>query len=97
MLALASGLSHSQQEQPEWLEYDAADIQVIDNGIGFGMGPELVLATDSLEKAQIVYGDPTLILYEDGSSLLLRSEEHTSELQSRPHLVCRLLLEKKKK
>src|SRR3989442_10549336 len=24
-----------------------------------------------------------------------RSEEHTSELQSRPHLVCRLLLEKK--
>src|SRR5690554_7300197 len=27
---------------------------------------------------------------------LSRSEEHTSELQSRPHLVCRLLLEKKK-
>src|SRR5690554_7391738 len=26
---------------------------------------------------------------------LMRSEEHTSELQSRPHLVCRLLLEKK--
>src|SRR5690554_2938889 len=30
-------------------------------------------------------------------TLALRSEEHTSELQSRPHLVCRLLLEKKKK
>src|SRR3989442_6967159 len=27
---------------------------------------------------------------------VMRSEEHTSELQSRPHLVCRLLLEKKK-
>src|SRR5690625_6836223 len=27
----------------------------------------------------------------------LRSEEHTSELQSRGHLVCRLLLEKKKR
>src|SRR5207253_4436398 len=27
----------------------------------------------------------------------MRSEEHTSELQSRGHLVCRLLLEKKKK
>src|SRR2546422_4467337 len=27
----------------------------------------------------------------------MRSEEHTSELQSRLHLVCRLLLEKKKK
>src|SRR3989442_6748114 len=26
---------------------------------------------------------------------IARSEEHTSELQSRPHLVCRLLLEKK--
>src|SRR5690554_7604822 len=31
------------------------------------------------------------------SELRRRSEEHTSELQSRPHLVCRLLLEKKKK
>src|SRR3989442_4191470 len=29
-------------------------------------------------------------------STRIRSEEHTSELQSRPHLVCRLLLEKKK-
>src|SRR5207253_7952399 len=36
----------------------------------------------------------------DGQELLsrgVRSEEHTSELQSRGHLVCRLLLEKKKK
>src|SRR5688572_32712319 len=31
------------------------------------------------------------------SSLSLRSEEHTSELQSQSNLVCRLLLEKKKK
>src|SRR5690625_6697375 len=31
------------------------------------------------------------------SSILERSEEHTSELQSRGHLVCRLLLEKKKR
>src|SRR5690554_7441248 len=30
------------------------------------------------------------------SDMLNRSEEHTSELQSRPHLVCRLLLEKKR-
>src|SRR5690554_7130660 len=29
-------------------------------------------------------------------AIVARSEEHTSELQSRPHLVCRLLLEKKK-
>src|SRR2546429_4469915 len=32
----------------------------------------------------------------DSSSAIMRSEEHTSELQSRLHLVCRLLLEKKK-
>src|SRR2546429_6277215 len=32
-----------------------------------------------------------------GPTLPTRSEEHTSELQSRLHLVCRLLLEKKKK
>src|SRR5687768_17793216 len=31
-----------------------------------------------------------------GTSSARRSEEHTSELQSRLHLVCRLLLEKKK-
>src|SRR2546422_7871666 len=30
-------------------------------------------------------------------TIVIRSEEHTSELQSRLHLVCRLLLEKKKK
>src|SRR2546422_6665149 len=34
---------------------------------------------------------------EHSGAMLKRSEEHTSELQSRLHLVCRLLLEKKKK
>src|SRR2546422_8037202 len=41
-----------------------------------------------------------LLEEEEGEPLLgftKRSEEHTSELQSRLHLVCRLLLEKKKK
>src|SRR2546422_1183182 len=37
-----------------------------------------------------------LLLAAAGAWLGLRSEEHTSELQSRLHLVCRLLLEKKK-
>src|SRR3712207_7234647 len=32
-----------------------------------------------------------------GAAVAVRSEEHTSELQSRQYLVCRLLLEKKKK
>src|SRR5438445_8021802 len=38
----------------------------------------------------------TAIIYVKGQNLI-RSEEHTSELQSRQYLVCRLLLEKKKK
>ena len=40
-----------------------------------------------------VYSDPTEVL---DTIIDTRSEEHTSELQSRLHLVCRLLLEKKK-
>src|SRR5690606_40229493 len=40
----------------------------------------------------IVISDPQLRAHQ-----LARSEEHTSELQSRENLVCRLLLEKKKK
>src|SRR5689334_23568874 len=45
----------------------------------------------------VVAGHPQHLL--DGERVLLtdRSEEHTSELQSQFHLVCRLLLEKKKK
>src|SRR5687768_17879506 len=35
-------------------------------------------------------------LRDESQSIKARSEEHTSELQSRLHLVCRLLLEKKK-
>src|SRR2546425_1737307 len=44
-------------------------------------------------------GDTTLTLADLPPQLadLLRSEEHTSELQSLAYLVCRLLLEKKKK
>src|SRR5687768_18121407 len=37
------------------------------------------------------------IIWQDPLGVVHRSEEHTSELQSRLHLVCRLLLEKKKK
>src|SRR5437660_2204656 len=37
------------------------------------------------------------VLVDGVSFVATRSEEHTSELQSRGHLVCRLLLEKKKK
>src|SRR5690625_5713795 len=42
------------------------------------------------------YGPNTLLLKDAEIYQFLRSEEHTSELQSRGHLVCRLLLEKQK-
>src|SRR5262249_61199698 len=42
-------------------------------------------------------GDPGDVGVELGVGPVLRSEEHTSELQSLTNLVCRLLLEKKKK
>src|SRR3712207_8670305 len=41
-------------------------------------------------------GSGTFLWVDPDSGLALRSEEHTSELQSRQYLVCRLLLEKKK-
>src|SRR3712207_7543788 len=42
-------------------------------------------------------GQPPMQPLIAGEHLFARSEEHTSELQSRQYLVCRLLLEKKKK
>src|SRR3989449_6710754 len=48
-------------------------------------------AQQSYERALDVL--PT---FHEAALALARSEEHTSELQSRLHLVCRLLLEKKK-
>src|SRR5690625_6730932 len=44
-----------------------------------------------------LFGFDVLINLTNNREELTRSEEHTSELQSRGHLVCRLLLEKKKK
>src|SRR3712207_7835111 len=41
-------------------------------------------------------GKPGVVLVTSGPGATNRSEEHTSELQSRQYLVCRLLLEKKK-
>src|SRR5436309_11705332 len=44
-----------------------------------------------------VYSDSDVYKWLEAVGFALRSEEHTSELQSRENLVCRLLLEKKKK
>src|SRR5690554_6115814 len=48
-----------------------------------------------LEGTLSTGGNMTVVI-ENLEKTGFRSEEHTSELQSRPHLVCRLLLEKKK-
>src|SRR3989442_5601293 len=58
-----------------------------------------VEAYSSIARLAVVLGsgeeaDTAVQRCEEGAQ---RSEEHTSELQSRPHLVCRLLLEKKKR
>src|SRR2546422_5082834 len=47
--------------------------------------------------ADVCTGGRTATRVGAGGGVRVRSEEHTSELQSRLHLVCRLLLEKKKK
>src|SRR3989442_6902921 len=54
-------------------------------------------AAGRLRPSRDVHGCPRLVLggHYGAARRQSRSEEHTSELQSRPHLVCRLLLEKK--
>src|SRR3712207_8339199 len=47
---------------------------------------------DFVEQPKVIDGASDLL-----TAAFARSEEHTSELQSRQYLVCRLLLEKKKK
>src|SRR2546425_10728871 len=62
-----------------------------------GVGPRLSQAAvhgDTVYLAGMVAGDPSADTKGQSEQ---RSEEHTSELQSLAYLVCRLLLEKKKK
>src|SRR5439155_3839422 len=63
--------------------------------LGIGEGPRGDPADRPGEAAGLLVR--WRLLHHESVDLLLRSEEHTSELQSRGHLVCRLLLEKKKK
>src|SRR3712207_8421570 len=51
---------------------------------------------DNAVKFSLVVEAIDVSLRVDGGAAVVRSEEHTSELQSRQYLVCRLLLEKKK-
>src|SRR3712207_8461323 len=74
-------------------------------GRGFGeqralaageLGGRLVGAPSVVELFGLLpFGELADVLHEQGPGDQERSEEHTSELQSRQYLVCRLLLEKK--
>src|SRR5438105_13123518 len=62
--------------------------------------PYTTLFRSGAARARIGRGDVVddcraVLVREAGRQVVLRSEEHTSELQSRVDLVCRLLLEKK--
>src|SRR3712207_7834305 len=63
------------------------------HGLAFLHGVARVL---DVRDAELRHGDEALDVVAQVHHDALRSEEHTSELQSRQYLVCRLLLEKKK-
>src|SRR5690625_5846948 len=64
------------------------------DGTGRQIGLVTADATASVNPDVSVFVDDVETAH--AAALAARSEEHTSELQSRGHLVCRLLLEKKK-
>src|SRR5256884_7313620 len=61
---------------------------------GFPRGKELVVRATRPDRSRVQF--TVTVRIDTPQELQYRSEEHTSELQSRLHLVCRLLLEKKK-
>src|SRR5262245_62516145 len=81
---------------------------VLDVGIGTGLNLPLYPATcrltgvdlsqemldKAVERVQTLAMPNIILKVMDATSMSFRSEEHTSELQSLRHLVCRLLLEK---
>src|SRR3989449_2291167 len=90
---------------PGGYQYDLGDPQLGGN-IRWGVSDNLTLngtikpdfSQVESDAGQLAF-DPRQALFfpEKRPFFLERSEEHTSELQSRLHLVCRLLLEKKKR
>src|SRR2546422_7753162 len=73
----------------------AGDLRLLASGPRTGLA-EIVLPAVQ-PGSSIMPGKVNPSIAEMVNMVCYRSEEHTSELQSRLHLVCRLLLEKKKK
>src|SRR5207253_5498222 len=65
-------------------------------GVVFLLGAALGGTLGYVFAHRVIAAPPQLTDAEKRAQKVQRSEEHTSELQSRGHLVCRLLLEKKK-
>src|SRR5690348_17694986 len=74
--------------------HDALPISVQEFRTGDTPLPDIVILTHRLTREYAIGSETVRALR--GVDLQIRSEEHTSELQSPVHLVCRLLLEKKK-
>src|SRR2546422_4280981 len=98
--ALGLALPHSAlapSGEPVWLELGARSAFALVRLHALGIPIKRILTQHALENAMLVHaafgGSTNLLLH---IPAIARSEEHTSELQSRLHLVCRLLLEKKK-
>src|SRR5689334_23913287 len=70
---------------------NGSHLRMTDSEVRLQLGLDLRRRARAFHKIRAQRGLPL------GNGVDLRSEEHTSELQSQFHLVCRLLLEKKKK
>src|SRR2546422_8264770 len=86
-VAISQGQSSLQQTLHRQGEAGGRRRQDLDQALTTANQVVQTALMEGLLAAKLVVGHPAVV----------RSEEHTSELQSRLHLVCRLLLEKKKK
>src|SRR5689334_24055930 len=71
------------------------EVRIVAGGYDPSLAPDAYEPVDTIDF--LVRGEGERPLSNLLRALETRSEEHTSELQSQFHLVCRLLLEKKKK
>src|SRR5690625_56931 len=74
----------------EWARFTGNHVILIDRIQDPGNLGTIIRTADAAGFSAVILGKGTVDLYNDK---VIRSEEHTSELQSRGHLVCRLLLE----
>src|SRR5690625_6550624 len=94
LLSLALLVSAPALAQTTLFEVSKGDKQIFVGGTIHLLKPSEFPLPEAFDQA---YGKASHIYFETDleAARSVRSEEHTSELQSRGHLVCRLLLEKK--